>query len=337
MNFPRRRFRHLAAGAAALTVAVVSLIATMTTASAQDWPTRPLTMVVPFGAGAATDVVGRIVAQRLTEILGRQVIVENIGGAGGMTGSYRVAKAAPDGYQFVIGNIGTHAQNQALYKKPLYDSATDFAAVGLTNIGTKILIVRKDLPTNNLLQFVAYAKANQGKMQYGSAGVGSSTHTACVLFNSATSISVTHVPYRSDSAAIEDLIAGRIDFMCEPPTVALPFIQEGSVRAVALLSLNRIPVLPNLATAHEQGLKDFEVDAWQGLFFPKGTSEAIVRRLNKALGETLDTPSVRERFEAIGASVPPLEHRSSEYLARLVPSEIARWTAVFKASGVSIE
>jgi tripartite-type tricarboxylate transporter receptor subunit TctC len=318
-------------------VVVIALAAAPRLAQSQDWPTRPMTLVVPFGPGAATDMVGRVLAQQLTEILGPQVLVENIGGAGGMTGSFRVANAAPDGYQFVIGNIGTHAQSQALYKRPLYDAATDFAAVGLTNTGSKILVVRKDLAANNLSEFIAYAKVNQGKMHYGSAGPGSSTHTACMLFNSAIGTSITHVPYRGDSAALEDLIAGRIDYMCEPPSVATQFIQNAAIKAIAVLSLNRLAVLPNLPTAHEQGLKDFEVDAWQGLFFPRKTPEAIVRRLNSALGQALDTAFVRGRFEALGVTTPTPDHRSPEYLARLVSSEIARWTAAFKASGLSID
>src|SRR5215467_13186 len=218
MKVPRRQFLHLAAAAA--------LVAVSSPAGAQNWPTRPVTMVVPFAAGGPIDIVGRILASHLSEHLGQQVVIENVGGAGGMTGSYRVARALPDGYQFVLGNVGTHAANQSFYRSPLYNAATDFAPVMLIAQTPLVLLARKDLPANNLQEFIAYAKANQASMQYGSGGAGSASHLACVLLNAAIGINVTHIPYRGAAPAMQDLIAGRIDYQCPDTPIAIPQIQS---------------------------------------------------------------------------------------------------------------
>src|SRR5215831_10636517 len=194
--------------------ALAALVASTGSAPAQDWPTRPVTMVIPFAAGGPQDTIGRVVAQRLSEILGQQVVIENVGGAGGMTGSKRVADAPPDGYTFVLGSVGTHAQNQTLYKKPAYDAAKDFTPVAFIAQTPIALIVRKDLPVNNLQEFIAYAKANQAKMQFGSAGAGSATHLACVVLNSVIGVDITHIPYKGTGPAMQDLVGGRIDFLC---------------------------------------------------------------------------------------------------------------------------
>jgi tripartite-type tricarboxylate transporter receptor subunit TctC len=186
-------------------------MAAVSTASAQDWPTRPVTMVVPFTAGGPVDVAARLIAPRLSESLGQQIVIENMGGAGGMAGSSRVAKAPPDGYLLVLGNAGTHAYNQSLYKRPLYNSETEFAPVGVVLENTKVLIARKNLPARTIPEFVAYVKGNEGKMQYGSAGAGSATHIACLLLNYRMGTNVTHVPYRGAGPALQDLIAGRTD------------------------------------------------------------------------------------------------------------------------------
>jgi tripartite-type tricarboxylate transporter receptor subunit TctC len=308
----------------------------MAPAAAQEWPTRPVTMVVTFAAGGPNDTVARILAPRMSEVLGQQVIIENVGGAGGMVGSYRVAKAPPDGYQFVYGNVGTHAQNQSLYKKPLYNAATDFTPVGLFITSTKPLIVRNDLPVRTLPEFVAYARANQGKMQFGSAGAGSATHVACVLLNSAIDVSVTHVPYRGSVLAMQDLVAGRIDYMCDAIQTALPQILAHTVKAIALLSPSRTSLLPNLPTASEQGI-DIDCDSWAAFFLPKGTPEPIIHRLNEAMSRALDTPAVRDRLEAIGVTPVPPERRTPEYLAKFVPAEIEKWAAPIQAAGISAD
>ena len=263
--------------------------------------------------------------------------VENIAGAGGMTGSNRVARAAPDGYQFVFGTSGTHAYNQSLYKNPLYNSATDFAPVGIVAQSFFALIVRKDFPADTLAEFIAYAKANDARMQFGSAGPGSATHIVCVLLNNAMGTKVTHVPYRSTSQAVQDLVAGRIDFVCDAGTTALPLIQGQVVKGLANLGPRRALMLPALATAKEQGLVGVEVYGWNAFFVPKGTPAPIVRALNKAAGAMLEMPSVHEQWRKLGLEVPAPEIRSSEYLARHVVSEIATWAAPIKASGVSMD
>ncbi|HEX2652942.1 MAG TPA: tripartite tricarboxylate transporter substrate-binding protein [Xanthobacteraceae bacterium] len=304
-------------------------------AFAQDWPSRSITMVVPFAAGGPTDVLGRVMAQRLSEILGQSVIVENVGGAGGMTGAQRVAEAKPDGYMFVLGTVGTHAQNQTLYKKPLYSAATDFEPVALVAEVPEVLITRKDLSANSLPEFVAHAKANSAKMSFGSAGSGSATHLGCVVLNSAIGVDITHVPYRGTGPAMQDLTAGRIDYLCEIITTGLPQIQAKTVKPLAILTRNRSPVLPDLPTASEQGLGDFEAYTWNAFFLPKGTPEPIIRKLHDATVEAMNTPSVRDRLSTLGANLVEPERRSSEYLGKFVRSEIEKWAVPIRASGVA--
>jgi tripartite-type tricarboxylate transporter receptor subunit TctC len=306
-------------------------------APAQEWPTRPMTMVAPFAAGGSTDAIARIVADGLSSQLGQPVIVENVGGAGGMTGASRVAKAAPDGYQFVLGNVGTHAQNQTLYKRPAYNVATDFTPVALITDQALVLVTRKDFPANNLPEFIAYAKANQAKLQYSSAGAGGSNHLACVLLNSAIGIAVTHVPYRSGSQAMQDLLAQRVDYQCPSLPVAMPQITAMAVKAIALLSKDRSPSLPTLASAHEQGLTGFDVPSWYALFLPKGAPAAIVQKLHDATVAAMDKPATQRRLRKIGSDVVPPERRSPEYLGKFVASEIEKWSVAIKASGVQIE
>ncbi len=306
-------------------------------ASALDWPTRPVTMVVAFAAGGGADVMGRILAPRLSELLGQQVIIENIGGAGGMTGTARVARAAPDGYQLALGSVGTHAYNQSLYKNSLYNAATDFAPVILIAETPQVLVTRKDLPANNLREFIAYAKANQAKMQYGSAGTGSPTHLACSLLNAVVGIDVTHIPYRGAAPTMQDLIAGRIDYQCPNTTVALPQLEAGTIKALAIMTRERSPILPALASTYEQGLTDFEASIWYAFFLPKGTPPEIVHKLHDATAATMETPSVQERLRQIGATVVSRERRSPEYLQTFVESEIKKWAAPIKANGVTGE
>ena len=306
-------------------------------AAAQDWPTRPLTMVAPAAAGSATDVVARILTPRLSELLGQQVIVEDLGGAGGMTGAARVARAAPDGYQFVLGFAGTHAIAQTLFKDPLYNAATDFAPVALVAELPIVLIARKDLPAGNLQEFIASAKANQARMQYGSPGVGSTVQLAYALLNAAIGVDITHIPYRGGGPAMQDLIAGRIDYQCVSTTIAISQIESKTVKAIAILGRERSPTLPAVATAHEQGLSDFEAATWNALFLPKGTPPAIVKKLHDAAVATINTPAVQERLREIGADLPAPERTSSEYLAKFVANEIEKWGGAIKALGVSAD
>jgi tripartite-type tricarboxylate transporter receptor subunit TctC len=306
-------------------------------APAQEWPARPVTLVVTFAAGSGDDVLARILSPRLSELLGQQIIVENVGGAGGMTGTARVAKARPDGYQFVLGGTGTFAANQTLYKHPLYNAATDFAPVALIAEQPLLLTARQDLPVGNLAEFITYAKANEAKLQYASGGVGSATHLGCVLLNSAIGVNATHIPYRAAAMALQDLIAGRMDYLCPIASTAIGQIEAHQIKAIATLSKNRSPVLPNLKSAQEQGLAGFEAYIWSGIFLPKGTPAAVVQKLHDAIVATMDTPVVRERMKDIGAELVAAERRSGDYLAKFVASEIEKWGAVIRASGASID
>ena len=307
------------------------------TTNATTWPTRPVTMVVPFPAGGPVDLVARLFAQRLSEKFGQQIIPENIGGAGGMSGAARVAQATPDGSVFLFGNQGTHTFSQMLYKRPLYNAVTDFAPVSVAITNAKILVTRKDFPADTLSEFAAYAKANQAKMLYGSAGSGSATQVSCILLNSALGIDVTHVPYRGTGPAMQDLIGGRIDYVCDVISVTAPLVEAKSVKAIALLSPQRSPAMPYLATAHEQGLKDFDTDGWNAFFFPKGVPDAMVQRFAKAVNEILETPAMRERLEGLGLGVPPPDRRGPEYLDRLVRSDLVKLAEPVKASGAVAE
>jgi len=319
-------------------IAVLLGAALASPAAAQDaWPARPLSMVVPFAAGGPVDLLGRILAQYLGETLGKPVVVENVPGAGGMPGSQRVARANPDGYTFLLGSIGTHAMNQSLYKHPLYDAATDFAPVELIAQVPLVLIARKDFPASDLKEFIAYAKPQQSRLHYGSAGAGTSSHIGCVLLDQVIGIEVTHVPYRGGEAALLDMLGGRIDYACSILSIAAPPVREKQVKALAMLSRERSPVLPDLPTAHEQGLKDFDVYSWNAVFLPRGTPPELVGRLNAALSKVIDLPAVRGKLEDLGLYVVPPGERSPAYLADFVRREIDKWAGPIRASGATSE
>ena len=306
-------------------------------ASAQDYPNRPLTMIIPFAAGGPTDVLGRVLAQRMSEILGQQVVVENVGGAGGQTGSKRAADAKPDGYTFVLGTVGTHAQGQTLYKKPQYNSLTDFAPVALIAEVPIALIARKDFPADNLKDFVAHSKANASKMTYGSAGAGSATHLGCVVANMVMGTDIVHVPYKGTGPAMQDLQGGRIDFLCEIVSTAKPQIDGGTVKAIAIMTKDRSAALPNLPTAEEQGTKGMEAYTWNALFLPKDTPAPIVKKLADAANQAMETPAVKERLAGLGAVIVAPDRRSPEYLTKFMKSEIEKWAAPIKKSGAQLD
>jgi tripartite-type tricarboxylate transporter receptor subunit TctC len=322
---------------AVIAALLAALLAATAPAAAQDWPTRPVTMVVPFAAGSGSDILGRIIGPRLAENLGATVIVEDVGGAGGMIGAARVMKANPDGYQLLLATAGTHAINQTLYKKPLYNAATDFAPVALVASTPILLVARKDLPADNLAEFIAYAKANQAMMQYGSPGAGSTSHLGCALFNAAIKVEVTHVPYRSTGQALQDLLAGRLDYQCVPIAGVVPQIEGKLIKAIAIMSKQRSPILPMLATAHEQGLTDFEIETWYAIFLPKGAPAAIVGKLHDAAVAAMNAPDVQAKLEELGIEVVAPERRSPDYLARFVAREIEKWAGPIKATGVSMD
>jgi tripartite-type tricarboxylate transporter receptor subunit TctC len=317
-------------------IALAFLLALTGFAGAQQFPAHPVTMVIPFAAGGPQDTIGRIIAQRMGELLGQTVVVENIGGAGGMTGAKRVADAQPDGYTMILGSVGTHAQNQTLYKRPLYNVVTDFTPVAFLAETPIAIITRPDLPVSNFKEFIAYAKANQDKMQFGSAGAGSATHLACVVLNSAMGTNITHVPYKGTGPAMQDLIGGRIDFLCEIIATGKPQIDGGKVKGIAIMTKERSPVLPNLATTGEQGL-DVRAYTWSALFLPKGAPANVVSILNKAAVGALETPAVQERLAKLGATVAKKDEQSSQWLGDFVKSEVKKWEAPIKASGVQVE
>jgi tripartite-type tricarboxylate transporter receptor subunit TctC len=313
---------------AALTVATPTL--------AQDWqPTRPLTMIVPFAAGGQVDVLGRVLAPRLSEILGQQVVVENVGGGAGMIGSSRVARGAPDGHLFILGSISTHAFNQTLFKQPQYNVTTDFVPVALVAETPLVLVTRKDLPAKNLKEFAAFAKERGDKATYGSAGTGSANHLSCILLDMAIGTRTTHVPYRSGGQAMQDLVGGQIDFNCNVVSSALPQINGKMVNTIAMLSRERIAVLPDIPTAHEQGFTNFDASTWNGIFLPAKTPPAIVNRLNAAILEAMRTPALQSRADEIGASLVAQDRRSADYFGTFVRSEIEKWGNTIRAAGIA--
>jgi tripartite-type tricarboxylate transporter receptor subunit TctC len=305
-------------------------LAALSPAAAQEWPTRPLTLVVPFTAGGGTDISARLQAQAISDILGQAIVIENIGGGAGTTAGARVARAAPDGYTFIIGNTGTHAYNQSLYKAPLYNAVTDFTPVGLVTESPRILNVRNDLPVGGLSGFVAWLKANQDRAQFGSAGVGTGTHLPCVLFNLAVGVHVTHVPYRGAGPAVQDLIGGRIDYMCDTIQGGAPLAKQGAVKALAVLSDHRVATIPDVPTSGEQGLAGVEATVWNAYFLPKGAPDTIVSKLNAAINRTLENPAFHQRLEDLGLDIVPPERRTPEYLEKYLPEEIEHWRRVIE-------
>ena len=320
-----------------LTGVLAGILGLTATAAAQNYPTRPVTIIIPFAAGGPTDVLGRIVGQRMSELLGQQLVIENVGGAGGMTGSKRVADAQPDGYVMGIGTVGTHAQGQTLYKRPLYNSQTDFTPVALLAQVPIVLTARKDLPVKDFKEFVAYAQANQSKMQFGSAGAGSATHLGCVLLNYMLKTNITHIPFRGTGPAMTELQAGRIDYLCEVSSTAKPHIDGGTVKALAIFNSTRSPALPNVATAEEQGTKDLIAYTWNAIFMPKNTPAAVVARMNKAAVDAINTPAVKDKLAGLGAEVATGERATPAYLGKLVKDETEKWAVPIKASGVTVE
>jgi len=306
-------------------------------ATAQDWPTRPITVIVPWAAGGPVDTVARIVGARISEILGQQLVIENAGGAGGSTGAARAAKATPDGYTVLVSGSAVLAQNPALYKRQLYNPVTDFEHVALHNDSARVLIVRKDFPANTFTEFVAYVKANADKIQYGSPGIGSGGHVCAILFDQAIGAKPTHVPYRGAGPAMQDLLAGRLDYMFEQISTTVPQIRGKTVKALATMGAEPGPGLEDVPTSDSQGLKGIDCGAWGSFSFPKGTPKAIVQKLATAISGALDTPAVQARYKTLGVTMIAPDRRSPEYLNQFVKSEIERWAAPIKASGVVLD
>jgi tripartite-type tricarboxylate transporter receptor subunit TctC len=303
---------------------------------AKDWPNRAITLVVGFAAGGGTDVLARIVARRLSEVLGQQVIIENVGGAGGMVGSARVAKAAPDGTSIVMCTRADSI-NQTLYKHPLYNFLTDLVPVVLIADQPGVLITRNEFPANSLPEFIAYVKEHQATMQFASAGAGSTGHIDAALLNAAIGVKVTHVPYRGGGPAMQDIIGGRVDYIVTLTGSAVPLIEGKTVKAIAVLTKERAPMLPQVKSAWEQGFTDLEASTWFGFCAPRGTPESIIKKLHDATIIAMEDAEVQKQMLAAGAIVVPPERRSTEYLKAYVVKDVEKNAAPIRAAGLSME
>jgi tripartite-type tricarboxylate transporter receptor subunit TctC len=312
--------------------ALLALLAGISGAQAQDYPTKTVTVIVPFAAGGPADVTGRIVADIFTRHLGQQFVVENVGGAGGTVGSLRAARAAPDGYTLISGHMGTHAAAPFFYPNLGYDPQKDFEPVGLIAEQPELLAVRKDIPANNLKEFIAYAKANESKLNMGHAGVGSVSYVGCLLLNAAIGIKPTMVPFTGTAPVMNAILAGQIDYDCDPILGPLPHVRAGTVKALAIAAKKRSPLLPDVPTSYEQGLPEFDCAPFYAIFAPKGTPQAVIDKLADALNKGLSEEAVQKRLEALGAEIAEPNRRGPKALAALVKSEVDRLAPILKAA-----
>jgi tripartite-type tricarboxylate transporter receptor subunit TctC len=324
MNWAGRSLASVCISASAALGAVVAQ------AQAQAYPTRSITMIVPFAAGGPTDVIARIVTSHMAQTLGQGIIIENVVGAGGTTATTRAARAANDGYTLITGHMGTHAASVPLYPSLAYHPEKDFEAVGLL-AGTPILILaRKEFPPKDLKEFIAYVKANEAKLNAAHAGVGSVSHVSCQLLNSVLGIKPTGVPFNGTGPAMNALVGGQVDYMCDQIVNAVPQVNAGTIKAYAVATPERNPSLANVPTTAEAGLPAFQAQAWNAIFAPKGTPAPVIAKLNEAIGKALDDETVRKRLLELGSVIPAPADRTPEALAALVKSEIAKWTPVLK-------
>jgi tripartite-type tricarboxylate transporter receptor subunit TctC len=314
--------------------AVIALgCAAMPAAAQTDYPRRAITLIVPFAAGGPTDVVARIVGEHMSRTLGQQITIENVLGAGGTTASTRAMRANPDGYTIIMGHMGTHAASVALYPNLAYKPDVDFEPIGMV-AGTPVLILaRKDFPPNDLMEFATYVKANADKLNMAHAGVGSVSFTTCLLLNSILGVKPTSVPYNGTGPALTALIAGQVDYMCDQIVNIVQQVQAGQIKAYAIGTAKRSPALPDVPTSKQAGLPEFQAQAWNALFAPKGTPKPVVDKLTDALDKALDDDITRRRLLDLGSVLPDKAGRGHAPLAALVKSEIARWTPIIKAAG----
>jgi tripartite-type tricarboxylate transporter receptor subunit TctC len=330
MKLPRRTFLHLAAGAA--TLPVISR-----TARAQAYPARPITLIVPFPPGGSTDVGARIVADHMSRTLGQQVVVQNVSGAGGTTGSTRAMRSDPDGYTLLMGQMGTHAAAVALYPNLAYRPDVDFEPIGMVTAFPLIVAARKDFPAQDFKEFIAYVKANDTKLNQAHAGVGSIFFTSCLLLNSILGAKPTLVPFNGGAPAMNALVAGQVDYMCADIVTGGPQLEPGKIKVYAIASAARNPAMPNVPTTNEAGLPAFQASAWNGLFAPKSTPQPILDSLVDALDKALDDEATRKRLGVLGGDIPEKPNRGPQPFLALVKSEIARWSPIIKAANVKIE
>jgi tripartite-type tricarboxylate transporter receptor subunit TctC len=302
----------------------------------QPYPTRPITVVVPFAAGGPTDVMTRILGHHMSQTLGQQIVVENVTGGGGSIGAARVAKAAPDGYTMVMGNLGTHAAAVGLYKNLSYDPRVDFEPVMLVASTPMVLVVRKTLALDTLKDFTAYAVANPHKLTFGSAGTGSISHLTYLLYTHLTKTEIEHVPYRGLSQSVNDLLSGQIDLMFDQVVSATPHILSGGVKPIAVTATKRAAAIPNVPSSTEAGLPELQTTAWTALFFPKGTPQPMVERVNAALDKAMRDEAVAKRLAELGADLPADAERAPQALGKLVRSEIDKWVPLIQSAGVVV-
>ena len=311
-------------------LALAAAVAITGSAQAQTYPQRPINMVVPFAAGGPTDIIARIVAEHMSKTLGQQIVVENVAGAGGTTGITRAAQSKNDGYTIMMGHMGTHGAAPALYPNLKYDPTKDFEPVGMA-AGTPILIVaKKNFPANNLKEMTAYLKANADKVNQAHAGIGAVSHMTCILFNSQVGVKPTAVPYSGTGPALNDLVSGQVDYMCDQIVNLVSQIKAGSIKAYAIAMPERSPALPDVPTTKEAGMPEYEVTAWNAVFAPKDTPKEIVTALSSALDKALDDEATRNRLLELGGVLPPKAERGGPWLGEFVKKEVARWTPVLK-------
>jgi tripartite-type tricarboxylate transporter receptor subunit TctC len=303
-------------------------------AYAQTYPSRPLRLIVPFPPGGSTDILARALSQKLAEGLGQPVVIDNRPGAGGSIGAEAAAKAAPDGTTLMMGHLGTLAVNAAIYKKLPYDPVKSFAPVCLMAIVPSVLVVNPSLPVSSVAELIAYAKKNPGKLAYGSAGSGSTSHLTTEYFKLATGTDILHVPYKGVGPMLTDLISGQLSMGLNGAPAVMPHVNSGRLRALAVSSLTRLPSLPNIPTLAESGLSGFEANGWYGIVAPAGTPREIVARLNAEIRRIVATPELRARLDAEGA-IPAAD--TPEAFAAFIASEIARWGAVVRRAGIEMQ
>jgi len=313
-------------------VAGLALVASAS-AFGQAYPTKTITMVVPFAAGGPTDTVARLVAQSMTTMLKQTVIIENVGGAGGTIGAARVAKAAADGYTIFLHHIG-QATSPALYRKLTYDAVNSFEPIGLVTDVPMTFIARRDFPANDLKELLAYVKAHKDKVTYANAGMGSASHLCGMLFMTAIDTELTTVPYKGTGPAMNDLLGGQVDFMCDQTTNTTSQIKGGKVKVYAVTTKTRVPSLPNVPTMDEAGLPGFDIAVWHGLYAPKGTPKPIIDTLSAALQAALRDPTVKQRFADLGTEPVPQNQATPAALSAHLKAEIAKWAPIIRKAGV---
>jgi tripartite-type tricarboxylate transporter receptor subunit TctC len=314
-------------------IALAALIAGVTIGAAQDYPSRPITMIVPFAAGGPTDALARVLGDRMRQALGETFVVENVTGAGGTIGVARAVRAAPDGYTLSVGHLGTHVINGAMYTLP-FDLINDLEPVALVASNPMMIVSKYDVPAKNLKELIAWIKTNEGKVTAGTAGVGSGAHFSGIFFEQLIGTHLQFVPYRGTGPALLDLVAGQIDIIVDQASNSLPQVQAGKIRAYAVTDQKRLAAAPDVPTVAEAGLPALQIELWSGIWVPKGTPKDIVAKLNGAIVEALADPAVKKRFAEVGLDVPPVAQQKPEALAAHQQAEVRKWWPMIKAANV---